>query len=188
MASFTVLSMTPCYDLRNALCPTPNVTDTEYILEALSRHKVPDITDLMAAPIRIISTYRGLNLYCAGGVTVYRRETKSEGGQGMAGDPLIGSTEVVTISSATERYTAVIQYHDIDTAAASQSYPEEYKKIEYSLRLKDGQWHHDFFSKWAWLIKCETGINTHPDQEAHDLTREELSSLAHVAALRLRRL
>ena len=187
MASFTVLSLAPCHDLRNTLRPAPNVTDTEYIIEALSRHKVPDITDLMAGPIRILATYRGWNLYCEGGVTVYRTEPKSNGGHGFAGEPLIGSAENVTIYTVDGCNKAVIQYHATDTTAETSSYLQEYDKIEYSLRLKDGQWHHDFFSKWAWLIKHETGINTHPDQEGHDLTREELASLAHVTAMRRRR-
>lgn len=184
MTSFTVLSLAPCHDLRNALRPTPNASDTEYIVEALSRHKVPDITDLMTGPIRILATYRGWNLYCEGGVTVYRTEPKSTGGHGFAGEPLIGSTEDVTIYTVDECSKAVIQYH---ATAEPPSYLKEYAKIEYSLRLKDGQWHHDFFSKWAWLIMRETGINTHPDQDGHDLTREELASLAHVTAMRRRR-
>jgi hypothetical protein len=105
---FTVLSATP--GAPKGLAPTPNVTETAYIIEACEAHQVPDITDLMAGPILILYTYRGWNLYCEGGVTVYRDDPVSRGGHGYAGEPIIGTTEDVTVSCVTGWYKCQIRY------------------------------------------------------------------------------
>lgn len=98
MSTFTVISMTPTEP--NGLASTPNVTEMEHIRHHLNTHQVPEIKDLMAGPITIVASYRGWNLYCGGGVTVYRDSPVSEGGHGYAGSPVPGTIEDVTISSS----------------------------------------------------------------------------------------
>ena len=93
------------------LAPTPNVTDLEHIITVRNAHQAPDIQDLVAAgPILILTSYRGWNLYCEGGVTVYRDNPKSEGGHGFAGEPIVGTTENVTISCAAGWFKCEIRY------------------------------------------------------------------------------
>ena len=66
------------------------------------------------------------------------------------------------------------------------SYLTEYDAIEHSMNLKGGRWNADFFKKWAGLIETHTGVNTEQDLPGFNLTREELASLAHVTAMRVR--
>ena len=66
------------------------------------------------------------------------------------------------------------------------SYLTEYDAIEHSLNLKGDRWHADFFKKWAGLIETHTGVNTEQDRPGFNLIREELASLAHVTAIRVR--
>jgi len=107
--SFTVLSATPTEPI--GLCSTPNVTESEHISESLRAHQVPAITDLMnAGCIRILNNYRGWNLYCEGGVTVYRKNPKSEGGHGFAGQPIPGSEEEADISCDAGVFKCTIKY------------------------------------------------------------------------------
>lgn len=105
---FTVLSATPT--VPKGLAPAPNVKDIEHIIAARDAHQVPDIKDLMGAPILILTSYRGWNLYCEGGVTVYRESPKSECGHGFAGVPISGSTEDVRISCASGWFKCQIRY------------------------------------------------------------------------------
>ena len=106
----TVLSATPGEPM--GLAPTPNVSDTERICESCNGHQTPVVTDLMAAPIRILDSYRGWNLYCAGGVTVYRSSPVGEGGNGYAGSPIPGTTEEVNISCSTGWHKCTIRFDE----------------------------------------------------------------------------
>ena len=54
------------------------------------------------------------------------------------------------------------------------------------MRSDGGRWNAEFFKKWADLIETHTGVNTDQDRPRFKLTREELASLAHVTAIRLR--
>ena len=104
----TVLSATPGEPM--GLAPTPNVADTERICESCNGHRAPVITDLMAAPILILDSYRGWNLYCEGSVTVYRSSPVSEGGNGYAGAPIPGTTEEVNISCRTGWHKCTVRF------------------------------------------------------------------------------
>jgi hypothetical protein len=104
----TVLSVTPIKSV--GLMPAPNVTDSEHIAASCNGHQTPVVTDLMAAPILILDNYRSWNLYCAGGVTVYRVSPVSEGGHGYAGSPIPGTTEEVNISCSTGHYKCTVRF------------------------------------------------------------------------------
>lgn len=108
MGHLTVLSMTSCEP--KGLAPAPSLADMATIMEARDAHRVPAITDLMKGPIRILANYRGWNLYCEGDVTVYRDDPKSTGGHGYAGEPIIGTTEFVTIICAAGWFKCEIRY------------------------------------------------------------------------------
>jgi len=107
---FTALSVTPTEPM--GLAPTPNVADTERISASCNAHQVPAVTDLTAGPIHILDSYRGWNLYCEGGVTVYRSPPLSQGGNGYAGSPIPGTTEEVKISSSTGWYKCTIRFDE----------------------------------------------------------------------------
>jgi hypothetical protein len=103
-----VLSADPCEP--KSLAPTPSVTETDAIVDALKAFPIPAVTNLLESPHRILWCYRGWNLYCAGGVTVYRDNPRSPGGNGYAGDPLPGSTEQVTINCASGWYRCQVKF------------------------------------------------------------------------------
>jgi hypothetical protein len=65
---------------------------------------------MSAGCIRILDSYRGWNLYCEGGVTVYRTNPKSEGGNGLAGQPIPGTVEEVDISCESGVFACTIKY------------------------------------------------------------------------------
>lgn len=104
----TVLSLAPSEPI--GLAPSPSVSDVEHIIECRNAHQVPDITDLMAAPITILTTYRGWNLYCEGDVTVYRSNPLSQGANGYAGMPVAGTTEDVKIGTSAGWFNCSVRY------------------------------------------------------------------------------
>ena len=63
-----------------------------------------------AGSIRILDNHRSWNLYCEGGVTVYRTNPKSQGGHGFAGEPIPGSTEDVDITCDSGVFKCTIKY------------------------------------------------------------------------------
>lgn len=106
---FTVLSSSPAEPL--GLAPTPNVADSDCINELRKEDLRPAITDLVSAgPIRILYSYRGWNLYCAGGVTVYRSGQPGKGGHGFAGEPETGDVEEVKISTEDGWHQCTIKF------------------------------------------------------------------------------
>ncbi len=68
----------------------------------------------------------------------------------------------------------------------ARSYLSDYDAVERSMRSDGGRWNAEFFKKWADLIETHTGVNTDQERRGFNLTREELASLAHVTAIRLR--
>jgi hypothetical protein len=108
---FTVLSADPI-DLTKPqpLAPAPNVTETDYIHNALNSDQTDTITDLFAAPIEVITDYRGVMLYCAGGVGVHRTHSTTSGGNGFTSPPGPGVEEDVHISSTQGRFHARIRF------------------------------------------------------------------------------
>lgn len=107
----TVLSAVPIDPTEpQPLAPAPNVTETEYIQIACNSDRTEPITDLFAAPIEVITDYRGVMLYCAGGVCVHRTNSTTSGGNGFTSLPGPGVEEDVRISSAQGRFCARIRF------------------------------------------------------------------------------
>jgi len=106
----TVLSAVPIDPAEpSALAPAPNVTETEYIWNLLRQDQTPPITDLFAAPIEVLTNYRGHMLYCAGGVGVHRIDPKTDGGNGMMCLPPPGMEEDAIVSSPQGRFRARVR-------------------------------------------------------------------------------
>ena len=107
----TVLSAVPIDPIElGALGPAPNVTETETIWALLKQDQTPPITDLFAAPIEVITNYRGVMLYCAGGVGVHRTRPTTSGGNGLTSLPPPGSEEDVIVSSPQGRFNARVRF------------------------------------------------------------------------------
>ena len=107
----TVLSTVPIDPTeQGALGPAPNVTETDYIWNLLRQDQTPPITDLMEAPIEVITDYRGVMLYCAGGVGVHRTNPTTDGGNGLTSPPPPGTEENVVISSPQGRFKARVRF------------------------------------------------------------------------------
>jgi hypothetical protein len=105
---FTVVSFKPI--TVNPLVPAPSVRDVDYITEQLQSDTTPTITDLMAGPIEVLADYRGVMLYCAGGVSVHRINPLTHGGNGMTSLPIEPIDENVIISHINGRFEAVIHF------------------------------------------------------------------------------
>jgi hypothetical protein len=105
---FTVLSFKPI--TASPLAPAPSVRDVDYITEHLSHDTTPTITDLMAGPIEVLADYRGVMLYCEGGVSVHRINPLTHGGNGMTSAPAINSDEEVIISHVNGKFEAVVHF------------------------------------------------------------------------------
>jgi len=102
--SLQILSFYPL-DAENAyLHATPNVNESEYIREFLSKDETPTITNLNNGPLTILAHHRGSNLYCAGRVTVYRTNPTTFGGNGYYTMPPPGTEETVEFSTAGGRF------------------------------------------------------------------------------------
>ena len=108
---FTVLTAVPIDPMEpNALAPTPNATETEIISNILSQYQTPPITDLFAAPINIITDYRGYMLYCAGSVSVHRISPVTWSANGNLSGPFSDMQEDVIISSSQGRFKARVRF------------------------------------------------------------------------------
>ena len=81
------------------LMPTPNVTEWEALKACLDADTTPPVTDLLAEPLTFLATHRGSVLYCAGGVTVYRRSPTTSGGNGYFAMPPAGTSEPVYVTT-----------------------------------------------------------------------------------------
>jgi hypothetical protein len=92
------------------LAPAPNVTETEAIMNAMKDKQGPAITDLMAQPINVLTTYRGQMLYCEGGVCAHRVNPQTEGGNGYVSMPPNDSEEDVIISCADGLFSARVRF------------------------------------------------------------------------------
>ena len=81
------------------LMPTPNVAEWEAIKACLAADTTPSVTDLLAEPLTFLESHRGSVLYCAGGVTVYRRSPTTSGGNGYFALPPTGTSEPVYVTT-----------------------------------------------------------------------------------------
>jgi hypothetical protein len=97
-----ILSFSPIDD--NMLAPTPNVTETEYILEVTKNDETPRITNVEGVRLKILTTHRGTVLYCAGGVTVFRVSPDTISGNGYYAMPSPGTEETVHFSTPNGRF------------------------------------------------------------------------------------
>ena len=92
------------------LAPAPNVTEAGAIADILHQDTTPEVTDLMAAPLVVLANYRGVLLYCGGGVTIHRHNPMSPGGNGYSSIPSGGVEEVVIIQCSSGRYTGAVRF------------------------------------------------------------------------------
>ncbi len=93
------------------LMPSPNCTESAYISECLRANKRPIITDVASAGlIEILTDYRGYTLYCAGGITVYRRDPKTYSGHGRVSPPLHGLEENVYLLTSMGDFDARVKF------------------------------------------------------------------------------
>ena len=60
-------------------------------------------------------------------------------------------------------------------------YINAYKKVVDQLRMPDGQWCMEFFTKWRSLINEKTGLDI--ELETTELTRIDIAAAAHVTAV-----
>jgi hypothetical protein len=97
-----ILSFSPAD--RGMLAPAPNVNEAEYIDDILKKDETPTITNLDGVRLTVLTSHRGTNLYCAGGVTVYRMSPTSFGGNGFYSMPPLGTEETVEFSTAGGRF------------------------------------------------------------------------------------
>jgi hypothetical protein len=88
----------------NMLGPTPNVTETEYILEVTKNDETPRITNVEGVHLKVLTSHRGTILYCAGGVTVSRVSPNTTSGNGYYAMPSPGTEETVHFSTANGRF------------------------------------------------------------------------------------
>lgn len=106
-----VLSAVPIDPMdKGALASAPNVTETEIISNILRQDQTPPITDIFAAPINILTDYRGHVLYCAGGVGVHRTAPVTWGANGYLNGPFSDMQEDVELSSSQGRFKARVRF------------------------------------------------------------------------------
>ena len=112
MSTLTVLSVTPSEDISCGLAPTPNVTETMYIKEALEQDTTPPITNFTETPLTVLAGYRGWSLYCAGGVTIQRHNPHPSAiqGNGHVSRPKSGAEEDVSLTSSVGRFNARVRF------------------------------------------------------------------------------
>jgi hypothetical protein len=96
---------------KTVLAPAPCVRETDYISEILRNDQTPLITDFQAQPLNVLTNYRGVMLYCAGGVSVHRVDPKTNGGHGFVAVPQSDAEEDVIISSSVVgRFSARVKF------------------------------------------------------------------------------
>lgn len=94
------------------LMPAPSLADWDYIYDIIKRDTTNPITDLMAQPLEVLTTYRGSLLYCGGGVTVHRIDPKSQSGNGLVSMPGVGIEEDVHINTVVGNYAARVRFEE----------------------------------------------------------------------------
>lgn len=92
------------------LSPAPNVTETEYIYNIMNKDETPTITNLDGVHLTVLTNHRGTNLYCAGGVTVYRLSPTTFGANGYYTMPSSGTEETVDFSTANGRFRGQVKF------------------------------------------------------------------------------
>jgi hypothetical protein len=60
-------------------------------------------------------------------------------------------------------------------------YINDYKSVDNVLRMPDGRWCTEFFTKWRSLIREKTGLDL--DLETGNFTRLDIQAAAHMTAL-----
>lgn len=105
-----ILSLVPTA-MCNRLAPTPNIRESDEITSILSRDSSPMLESLsVGSELTCLSSYRGYMLYCAGGITVNRIESTTEGVNGRSYMPIIGHEENVLILSNFGHFNARIRF------------------------------------------------------------------------------
>jgi hypothetical protein len=102
MSTIQIISFYPID--QGMLCPAPNVKETEYISDILQKDETPEITNLDGVHLTVLTSHRGTNLYCAGGVTVYRLSPDTVGANGYYSMPSPGTEETVDFSTVNGRF------------------------------------------------------------------------------------
>ncbi len=105
----TVLSYEPTN--LSPLAPAPNVIEAGDIADILYMDTSPPVTDITASPIRILTSHRGVLLYCAGGVVIHRHESKTSWANGFSALPR-GATENVILTCHGSRFLARVLFDD----------------------------------------------------------------------------
>ena len=82
------------------LYSAPNVDEAKEIAEVLSNNDNEKITELNDAEFTVLYNYRGRNLYCNGGVIVYRTNPLTSGANGCNAMASKGIEEDVDILTA----------------------------------------------------------------------------------------
>ena len=99
-----IMSFYPIDSNEAMLYSAPNVRESEYISEILKMDETPKITNLNGVHLTVLTSHRGTNLYCAGGVTIYRVNPTSFGGNGHYSTPPPGTEETVEFSTSGGRF------------------------------------------------------------------------------------
>lgn len=94
----------------NLLAPAPSVQESERICESMRLDSAPPVTNLDGAQVTVLDDYRGHMLYCSGGVTVYRSDPTTNGGNGLVSLPGPGVEEAATIFWNGKRYSARVRF------------------------------------------------------------------------------
>lgn len=82
------------------LFPAPSSRDWEYMKEFLDADTTPRIeslTEIIGAPLELLTTYRGWLVYLAGGVSFNRSNPTTNGGNGLVSLPTTNVTEQGTM-------------------------------------------------------------------------------------------
>lgn len=105
----TILSYEPTN--LSPLAPAPNVIEAGDIADILYTDTSQPITEITAIPLRVLTSHRGVLLYCAGGVVIHRHEPKTSWGNGFSALPR-GTTEDVILTCQGSRFLARVLFDD----------------------------------------------------------------------------
>lgn len=92
------------------LTPAPNVGEVNRIIESLQGDTGPPVVNLDGAEVTVLDDHRGHMLYCTGGVSVYRNDPATSGGNGFVSLPAAGVEERVTIWANSKCYSARVRF------------------------------------------------------------------------------
>lgn len=90
--------------------PAPNVSECMRISASLKSDTAPPVENLDGAQVEVLDNYRGNMLYCSGGISVYREDPTTSGGNGMSALPGPGVEESVVIFWNGKRYSARVLF------------------------------------------------------------------------------